>query len=64
MSLFFRLQNVKCFNPLLPETFFPPNFEILPKRGFHRLLTHRRMAANRNYLYDSFFFKNEILIVR
>ena len=36
--------NRNYINPLMPETFFPSNFEIQPKIGSHRLPTHRHGA--------------------
>ena len=45
------------FNPLMPETFMPSNFEMYPKIGSHRLPTHRRGADRKFFLHPFFFWK-------
>ena len=61
------LESVLCdlleFNPLMPETFMPSNFEMYPKIGSHRPPTHRR-GAHRKFFSIPSFFQNEILIIR
>ena len=48
-------------NPLRPETFFRPIFEILPKIRSYRFPTHRHNAHEKVLPESLLFFRIEIL---
>ena len=45
-----------ALNPLVPETFFPSNFEIELKISSHRLPTHRRGGHRKFFPWSRLFF--------
>ena len=46
-----------ALNPLVPETFFPSNFEIELKISSHRLPTHRRGGHRKFFPWSRLSFK-------